>query len=313
MQLLNKKFPLSVTVSVTLVVSAAAYSISYNVAMKKFNSVVSYNYEKQQMYSKLSDIDYAIRQEYIGAIDENKLVESICNGYIDGIDNIDCKYYNEADYKQYLSEKNALGNSISYNKIEDNIGYIRINNLSSESGSTFISAMQALQTAGVNNIIIDLRNVSEGDIESTGKILNYVLPSGDIVSSIDKKGNKELVYKSTSDGVDCNFAVLCNGYTSGISEVMASALKDSGNAKIIGEKTAGRALKEKNLQLSDGSVIMFPIAYYVTQSDKMIYGNGISPDIEISMSSDKNDMLENKELQYEEDEQLNSAISYFKE
>ena len=45
----------------------------------------------------------------------------------------------------------------------------------------------------------------------------------------------------------------------------------------------------------------------------MIYGNGISPDMEISMSSDKNDMLENKELQYEEDEQLNSAISYFKE
>lgn len=303
----NKKIPLGICVSAVFVSAALAYSVSYTLAMRKFNKVVSYNYEKQQMYSKLSEVDHAIRQEYFGDINEDDLINNICNGYIHGLNQGDCKYLSSEEYKEFISGKEDKNEAVKTQRIDD-IGYLKLQGLSAEAGNLFVSNFQSLQADGVNKFIIDVRGLKGGSSDQLAKIVNFLFPAGDIVSYVEKSGERGVEFKSTSSGVSCNISVVCNEETAGLSEVLVSALKDFSNAKVVGQKTAGTALKMKTLQLSDGSVIMFPTAHYITKDGNSLYGMGVNPDEDVALDEDKSRLLNNSQLSLEDDDQVLKAM-----
>ena len=292
LKIFRKNISLGVAISSVSVVGAVVYSIGYLNAMKKFNNIISYTQEKQQMYSKLSEIDYNIRDSYIGNLSDKDIYDNICKGYINGIGDRDCIFLSSADYKAYSNTLDNLTCDVESKVDSNNVGILRCGCMSKNFSSDFISKLNDLMLGGVDKIVVDLRNSNTGLESEVFKALEYLAPSGDIVKSIDKDGVETVVCSSSTQGVKVKLAVIVNEATHGISEVFASALKDSCGAKIIGTDTAGYAVRRKVATLSDNSVVLFPDAFYVSNSGKKIFKVGLEPDIKVENEDDNDKQLE---------------------
>lgn len=108
----KKGVPLGVTVTIAAICSAIAFSGAYVYAMHTFNSKVTDLNEKQRMFTKLYEVDSAVRENYKGSIDEETLRESLSSTYVKSVDNDNILYVPESDYnegkysKDYKSFKN---------------------------------------------------------------------------------------------------------------------------------------------------------------------------------------------------------------
>lgn len=308
MRILRKNVPGGVVIAFVCIAGAAAYSLGYMIAMRKFNDVVAYNQERANMYSKLSEIDKMIRQEYIGNVDEKELMSDICEGYVRGLESSSCKYLSPDEYKECMSDKSSDENAVKYEMLHDNVGYIKVNSLANNTGDMFVDALKALFGEGVQKVVLDIRGLDGTNLEYIEKCFDSLSRNGDSIKSIDKKGNKEVVYKTGSDRMDIKFAVIVDSDTEGVPELIASACKDSGFGRVIGEKTKGNAVYEKTSELSDGSGLIFPIAHLVTQKEEILTNKGVLPDDEVILDGDKKELFKRGELSHDEDIQLQKAI-----
>lgn len=313
MEFLRKRVKFSIVIALVFVAGAVAYSWGYSTAIRKFNEIVSYNQEKEKMYSRLSEIDKIIRQEYINDIDEDTMTYGMCNGYIEGLEDSLCRYLTPDEYKKYSSKKSFDEDSIFYENIDSQLGYIRIKQVNSETGNLFSNAIRTLFNENIKNIIIDIRGVNTGNLSSIEKCLDAVSKQGEIISTIDKRGNKEEVYKTNSDRMDINFCLLVNNKTKGVCELIAMALKDANTGKIIGQNTAGEVFLEKATALSDGYGLLYPCAHYVTSKGEIINKKGVTPDIVEEISEEDEKLLEEGKLERENDKQFISAKEYLME
>lgn len=90
--------------------------------------------------------------------------------------------------------------------------------------------------------------------------------------------------------------------------MVASAVKDSKKAEVIGQTTNGFGVEEKVYPLSDGSAIIIAVANYVTNDSPVFTNTGIAPFKEVVLSDDKRARLDRKDLYQEDDDQLQAAI-----
>ena len=314
MKFFSKKISLGAGLAVLFVVSSGVYSLGYKIAMNKFNDLVSYTQEKQKMYENLSEIDYLIRNEYIGNIDESKILEGIYIGYLGGVDDVNCKFFRRSDYLKYTEEKKNQPGEVLTDKFKNgSIGYIKIGSLGKGSGDEFIKTVDSFKSEQIDKIIIDLRTSYGGIMEEGFKILKYLAPEGDLVYTLKKSGEKAVVCSSDTPRADLKVVILTSNYSWGAAEVVASGLKDSINAKIVGQITSGNAATEKMVEINEESVIVFPDATYVTLGNNNFYGKGLSQDQIVNMDEKKEILLHQSKLSYEEDDQLQTAINVIDE
>ena len=116
-----KKFSLGACVVLCAVTAAVTVSLTYMYAMDTFNERVADVNQRQAMYSKLSEIDQTIRQNFVGEIDETALTDGICTGYLAGLGDADAKYLTAEQYKAYVAgtSGSAVGTGISTVKDTD--------------------------------------------------------------------------------------------------------------------------------------------------------------------------------------------------
>ncbi len=289
-KILSKKVSVSITVAALFIVAALVYSLGYNMAMRKFNSIVGYAQEKQKMYSKLSEVDYNIRDGYIGKIDEDKLLDATCMGYIKGLGDSNAKFLSSADYKSYKSEQESISGDLEISSTENNFASIRCSSLGKNFSANFVTALNNLISEGVRGIVVDLRNCSKGSEQEIVASMQHIAPKGDIIYTLDANDKKDVICSTSSGGTSVKFVVLVNDETSGFAEVFALALKDSCGAKIVGVETAGNAVRTKAVNLSDDSVVIFPDAFYMTASGKKIFKKGLEPDVNVVNNSADEDL-----------------------
>ncbi len=200
--------------------------------------------------------------------------------------------------------------SVKSKMLPQNKGYIRITSFEmgvpGESKSTyeeFCEHLEALKTAGMTGLVIDLRDNPGGDFESVCKIADELLPEGLITYTEDKQGNQEKI-ESDSNSLDMPLVVLIDGGSASASEVLTGALKDNGRATVVGEKSYGKGIVQSVLSFDDGSGMSITTSKYFTPNGVCIHGIGIEPDIEIASDSDKTV----SEMELSEDVQLQKAL-----
>ena len=309
MKLFNKKISLGMGLAGLFVVSSVVYSLGYKMAMVKFNSVVSSNQEKQKLYGSLSEVDYNIRNEYIGSLDEDKILGGIYKGYVEGIEDENCKIMTREEYNAEIEKRSS---DISWDIIDNTIGYLRCGVLGKDSAEMLQERLQYFISENIENIVLDLRNCSHGECEEVFKFLEYVAPKGHLIYHMNKKQEKELACESKSDGVNVKFFVITNEETSGASELLAVALRDFLNAKVVGNQTLGNNTKDKIVEISENLVLKFPNATYVSSKGTDIYKIGVIPDKVIDITESEKESLKKGQLPYSQDAQLQGAISLIK-
>ncbi len=118
-----------VAIALMLVTAALTFSLTMVYSQAKFNSRVYNIKEREQLYTKLSEIDSVVRQNYVGEIDESALNDSIAQGYIDGIGDKYAGYYTAENYAKYLASNEGKMVGIGVSVKQDESGYILVTQL----------------------------------------------------------------------------------------------------------------------------------------------------------------------------------------
>lgn len=182
-------------------------------------------------------------------------------------------------------------------EIKDGIAHISILNFNGDTALKFIQAAKEAKRQNVKGIVLDVRNNPGGYLDSAVDISSQFLQPG--LPIVTEKGKQESTHRSSGIGVlrDIPVVVLINHSSASASEIVAGALQDNLDAKIIGVKSFGKGSVQEVIDLHDGSSLRVTIAKWFTPKGRSINEQGIEPTIVVE---DKEDT--------DEDEQLIRAI-----
>ena len=208
------------------------------------------------------------------------------------------------DFK--IKRQAVAAENVFYEKLENNIGYIRILSFADESVSEeFTKKLALAQSEGCKKFIFDVRNNTGGYLNEICDVLDLLLPEGPIINIVDKNGTTK-TQNSDANCIQAEMTVLCNGNTASAAELFTAALRDYELAEIIGTTTFGKGTMQTTRYLVDGSTLKLSRAFYNPPSNISYDKIGIKPDYEITLSEE----WENRffKMPNEEDTQLQKAI-----
>ena len=177
--------------------------------------------------------------------------------------------------------------SVRHEMRENNIGYLRISEFDRLTVEQFEAAVNELKSAGMEGLVIDLRNNPGGNLEAVVDIVDQMIPEGIIVTIEDRHGNVEERRSQRANAFTKPLVVLVNDNSASASEIFAGAIQDYGIGTIVGTATFGKALVQRIIELSDGSSLQITVAQYFTPNGRSINESGIIPDIEIEFDFDQ--------------------------
>ena len=184
----------------------------------------------------------------------------------------------------------AVNSATVYDAIfKGNIGYIQITTFGEDTAEEFSEALNYMRTNKVKKIILDLRNNGGGHVTAAVSIAQSIVPKGKIVDVKFRQSAYDMTYNSTLAKKEFDFAVLVNGYTASASEILASAIQDSGAGKLIGEQTFGKAVIQNTYPLTNGSMLKLTTGQYVTRNGNEINHIGLMPDLTVENEREKLD------------------------
>ena len=161
----------------------------------------------------------------------------------------------------------------AYYMLDKNTGYVKINQFGRHTYDEFITAMASLQEEGAKRYMIDLRGNGGGFMEMAVLMVNEFLPANHLI--VYTKGRyKRDDSEAWSDGngafQDAEVAVLIDEFSASASEVFAGALQDNDRGLIVGCRSFGKGLVQKEFVLPDSSAIRLTTARYYTPSGRCI-------------------------------------------
>ncbi|MBV9147969.1 MAG: S41 family peptidase [Acidobacteria bacterium] len=183
------------------------------------------------------------------------------------------------------------------------------------------------QKKGAKKLILDLRNVADGDPAEAIAVANLFLNHGVITYLQGQKYPRQTFTADPQKAITTlPLVVLVNRGTAGSGEIVAAAILDNNRGDVVGDKTFGSGAVQKVIDIPDGSALILSVAKYYTPSGKVIEDpdpqhSGVTPNILVASSND--DLLpddedgtapapEEKPKQPKDDEQLRRAVEVLK-
>jgi carboxyl-terminal processing protease len=186
--------------------------------------------------------------------------------------------------------------------------------------------LKAMPKAGNKKILLDLRDVSAGDMTEGTRLANDLMKDGTIASLEGQKVPKQVFTAEPNKAINASapLVVLVNRGTAGPAELVAAALLDNKRAEVVGEHTFGEGSQQKTFELPDGSAIILSIAKYSSPSGKKLQDEGVTPNVQVASGiEDQTGVDEDepaqaatpatpKKPQVQVDEQLTKALEILK-
>lgn len=195
--------------------------------------------------------------------------------------------------------------------LPDNIGLVTIKNFNTNCAQETIAAIESLMDQGATALIFDVRFNGGGYAKEMNKVLNYLLPEGELFRTVDYTGKQE-VTMSDAKCLEVPMAVLVNGSSYSAAEFFAAALREYEWATVVGQQTSGKGYYQVVYQLSDGSAVGVSIGKYVTPKGVSLEGVGITPDHVVEVDNKTMSAIRAGTLDPMEDPQILAAIEALK-
>lgn len=212
--------------------------------------------------------------------------------------------YDDTTYT--LTRENIKVKTVAGKMIEDKLGYIKISSFSESTGEEFKSTLAELERAGMKGFVLDMRQNPGGVITSCIEIAKELVPAGTIASVIQRDGQKE-VFTSELPSAKFPIIILLDKNSASAAELLSGALQDTKVALVVGEKSYGKGSVQTLIPMMHEDGLKLTIAKYYTPNGRSIDGEGISPDVEVSLIETPNQMYEINNLDAERDPQLATA------
>lgn len=195
--------------------------------------------------------------------------------------------------------------------LEGNVGLVTIANFNTNCAKETIAAVENLLEQGAEKLIFDVRFNGGGYAEEMNKVLDYLLPEGELFRTVDYNGRED-VTRSDAKCLDVPMAVLVNGSSYSAAEFFAAALQGYKWATVVGEKTSGKGYFQVVYQLSDGSAVGVSIGKYFTPWGVSLEGVGITPDVPVEVTQEQASGIYAGTLDPMADPQILAAIEALK-
>jgi len=195
------------------------------------------------------------------------------------------------------------------------IGYIQLVDFSARTGEQFLTTLDKLIEQGAAALVLDLRNNPGGLLDAAVAVVEPFFNEGELVvytqgrdfspehdrkmgrtrsrewGKTGRARHEELRAAMVGEPVALPIAVLINSGTASAAEIVTGALKDTGRAVVVGERSFGKGSVQTLFKLRDGSGLRITTSRYYTPSGVSIHGRGIEPDVALVMSPEDDDKL----------------------
>lgn len=195
--------------------------------------------------------------------------------------------------------------------LEEGIGLVTIVNFDDRCATETIAAIESLREQGAEKLVFDVRNNPGGYAHELVRLLDYLLPEGELFHMEYYTGEEEFDH-SDARFLDMPMAVLVNADSYSAAEFFAAALQEYDAAVIVGEKTVGKGYFQTTIELRDKSAVGLSIGKYYTPSGLSLQDVGITPDVEVSVDEETYVKIYYDQLVWEEDPQVLAAIEALK-
>ena len=214
---------------------------------------------------------------------------------------------NGSEYDVSVERRSIETPVVTGELLDENIGYIKIDNFDERSAAETIAFVKDLIGQGAEALLFDVRFNPGGYADELVKVLDYLLPEGDLFRSVDYAGREEV---DTSDAscVELPMAVLVNEDSYSAAEFFAAALQEYEWATIVGSQTYGKGNFQTAFYLSDGSMVNLSIGKYYTPGGKSLSETGVTPDVVVNLDDEQYALLYYSALEQADDPQFQAAI-----
>ena len=185
--------------------------------------------------------------------------------------------------------------------------YIRIFQFDQVLPADFSKAVMEILSSHAKKIVLDLRNNPGGYLDVSQDIAGWFLEKGDVVTIEDfGAGKEQKLYKAKGNSALLNYpiVILTNEGSASASEILAGALRDNRNVKLIGAKSFGKGSVQQVIDLKGGSFLKVTIAKWLTPKGASISEVGLTPDIKVDLTD--------QDIQQNKDPQLDKALEIVK-
>ena len=157
--------------------------------------------------------------------------------------------------------------------VDGNVGYVRVTKFAQNTYSEFLQALAQLKADGAEKFIIDLRGNTGGLLDQAILMANEFLPAGQrIVEVRGRKAADNTTWLSDGTGLfaDIPLVVLTDEFSASSSEIVSGCIQDNDRGLIVGRRTFGKGLVQRQIVLEDSSQIRLTVQRYYTPSGRCI-------------------------------------------
>lgn len=157
--------------------------------------------------------------------------------------------------------------------IDKNTGYVKVNQFGRNTYDEFVAALSVLKNEGAKRYIVDLRGNGGGYMEIAVAMANEFLPKDNLIVSTKgryKKNDTSVYSDGNGSYQDAEIVVLINEFSASASEIFAGAMQDNDRGLVIGARSFGKGLVQREFKLFDNSAIRLTIARYYTPTGRCI-------------------------------------------
>jgi carboxyl-terminal processing protease len=166
--------------------------------------------------------------------------------------------------------------------LEGGAGYVKVTDFTPSTAEDVRTQVEALKKGGAERLLLDLRAAAWGAPADGVKVAELFLDGGPVAKVVGRRVEEELLQADAAKTAWSGpLAVLVDNGTAGPGEVVAAALLDAGRAKLVGERTFGRAAVSRPVPLHEGGLVL-TVAKYMTPKGATIHGEGLQPTVPVS-------------------------------
>lgn len=166
---------------------------------------------------------------------------------------------------------------------EDRFAHIRLTTFYSDTPEDLARAIEEQQANGAEGLILDVRDNPGGLLSSVVEVVSMFIDDGLILYELDGAGRRtDHSARNPGQFSDIPLVILANRGSASASEIVVGALQDHDRAKIVGDKTFGKGSVNRLYRLGNGGGLYLTFAKWYTPNGRLIEGNGIEPDHEVT-------------------------------
>ncbi len=171
--------------------------------------------------------------------------------------------------------------------LDDNIGYVWLRTFHKQAETKLHEALKELLAEDIQGLVFDLSGNGGGLLEQAISVTSLFMDEA-VVVYVQERGAEPQPYKAMPGRLvpeDLPMVILTDVGSASASEITAAALQDSGQAKVVGQHTFGKAKVQTVMELNDHSALVLTTALYLTPNKRDLsqeYAEGkrgIKPDV----------------------------------